>query len=277
MRDPRHVLITGASSGIGEALALAYAQPGVSLSLIGRNAGRLDRVTQSCRDRGADVASATRDVTDAAALSSWLQDTDRRKPIDLAIANAGISAQSGGRGETEEQARRIFAINVDGVMNTVMPLIAPMTARGRGQIAIVSSLASFHAFPGSAAYCASKAAVRFWGEALRAELAPKRVEVSVICPGFITTPMTATNDFFMPLLMPADRAGTHRVSLAHVCRGEAAGGTAARTHGMGGRPPAASPALIARRVASIAWAEVCPELSCIAAGRIPVRNTAGSL
>ena len=100
-------------------------------------------------------------------------------------------------------ARRVLAANIDGVVNTVQPLIPPMRRRRRGQIAIMSSLAGFRGLPGSAAYCASKAAVRVYGEALSAPLRRDGVTVSVICPGFVRTPMTAANPFRMPFLMDA--------------------------------------------------------------------------
>lgn len=206
MRNPRTILITGASSGIGEALALAYARPGTFLALIGRDVARLSDTAQRCRDLGAEAETAVINVTDAAALAEWLAALDASRPIDLVVANAGISGGTARGHEAPDQARAIFAINVDGVINTVTPLIKPMTARRRGQIAIMSSLASFRGLPGAPAYCASKAAVRVWGEALRAELAPHGVDVSVICPGFVVSRMTAANDFRMPLLMPVDRA-----------------------------------------------------------------------
>lgn len=206
MRDPQSIVITGASSGIGEALALAYARSGIALALSGRDPARLATVAEACRRRGAEVASDARDVIDGPGLADWLRGLDAARPVDLVIANAGISAGTASGLEGAEQTRRIFAVNVDGVFNTILPLIPMMAARGRGQLAIMSSLASFRGLPGAPAYCASKAAVRVWGEALRAELAPKGIGVSVICPGFVVSRMTARNDFRMPMLMPADRA-----------------------------------------------------------------------
>jgi short-subunit dehydrogenase len=178
VRDPRSILISGASSGIGEALALAYAGPGVHLALTGRNAARLEAVAGTCRDQGAD----------------------------LVIANAGISAGTGGLGETAEQTRNIMAVNLEGVMNTVLPVLPGLRARRRGQDEIVSSLAGFHGIPGAPAYCASKAAVKVWGEALRGHLAPEGIGVTVVCPGFVVSRMTAVNKFPMPLLMEVERA-----------------------------------------------------------------------
>jgi short-subunit dehydrogenase len=206
MRDPRTILITGASSGIGEALAEAYAGPGITLVLTGRDQTRLDDVAARCRTRGAAVRSATVDVADRQGMADWLAVVDAATPIDLCIANAGISGGTGRSGETEEQARRFFAVNVDGVLNTIHPLIGPMTARGRGQLALVSSLAGFRGFPGAPAYCASKAAVKSYGESLRLTLRPTGIEVSVICPGFVRSRITQKNRFPMPFLMDADRA-----------------------------------------------------------------------
>lgn len=202
----RHVLITGASSGIGAALARACAAPGCRLSLGGRDSARLDAVAAECRSRGAEVAAARIDVTDAAAMAAWLAEADAAQSLDLVVANAGISAGTGDGAESADQTRRIFAVNLDGVMNTVLPAIDPMRARRRGQIAIVSSVAGFRGFPSAPAYCASKAAVRTWGEGLRGWLAADGVKVSVVLPGFVDTPMTQVNSFRMPFLMTADRA-----------------------------------------------------------------------
>jgi short-subunit dehydrogenase len=206
MRDPRSILITGASSGIGEALAEAYARVGITLALTGRDAARLDDIAARCTARGAVVRSALVDAGDRAAMAEWLAVVDRDTPVDLAIANAGISAGTGRGGESEEQARRIFAINLDGVLNTIHPLIEPMRRRGRGQLALMSSLASFRGFPGAPAYCASKAAVRVYAEGLRGALKPVGIEVSAICPGFVRSRMTAGNRFPMPFLIDTDRA-----------------------------------------------------------------------
>ncbi len=203
---PVSVLITGASSGIGAALALEFAGPGVRLALTGRDQARLSAVAEACRAAGAEPRVATLDVRDGPALAAWITEVDRAAPLDLVIANAGVSAGTGGNGETESQTRRIFATNLDGVLNTVLPAVAAMRPRGRGQIAIMSSLAAFRGFPGAPAYCAGKAAVRVWGEALRGELHGAGIGVSVICPGYVRSPMTAVNDFPMPLLMDAARA-----------------------------------------------------------------------
>lgn len=206
MRAPRSIVITGASSGIGEELALAYAAPGVVLALSGRDPARLGAVVERCRSLGAEVDGAVLDAADRDAMAGWLAAVDRRAPVDLVIANAGISAGTGGGMESEEQARRIFQVNLDGVLNTVHPLLPAMQARRRGQIALMASLAGFRGIPGAPAYCASKAAVRVYGESLRGDLAGQGVGVSVICPGFVKSRMTAVNRFPMPFLMETDRA-----------------------------------------------------------------------
>ena len=110
------------------------------------------------------------------------------------------------RGNRTNRSRHILAVNVDGVINTVMPAIPRMRVRQQGQIALMSSLAAYRGLPGAPAYCASKATVKSLAQSWRAELAPSGIAVSVICPGFVESRMTASNDFPMPLLMPAERA-----------------------------------------------------------------------
>ncbi|HSR71799.1 MAG TPA: SDR family NAD(P)-dependent oxidoreductase [Kiloniellales bacterium] len=204
--EPKSILITGASSGLGAALAELYAGPEVALALTGRDRGRLESVAGRCAAAGARVTSEALDVLDREGLESWMRFVDEAAPLDLVIANAGVSAGTGGDGEDDAQTRRIFETNVTGVLNTVQPAVALMTPRRHGQIAIMSSLAGFRGMPGAPAYGASKAAVRTWGEALRGHLRDRGIAVSVICPGYVRTPMTAVNRFYMPFLMDSDRA-----------------------------------------------------------------------
>jgi short-subunit dehydrogenase len=206
MRDPRAILITGASSGIGEALARAYARPGIALALTGRDVARLEASAEICRSQGAKVLAETVDATDRGAMERFVAAAEAYAPLELVIANAGISAGTGFAGESTDQVRAIFAANVEGVFNTVLPALPLLRKRRRGQLALMSSLASFRGFPGAPAYCGSKAAVRVWGEGLRPLLSLEGVEVSVICPGFVTTRMTKGNRYPMPFLMNADQA-----------------------------------------------------------------------
>lgn len=206
MKAPRSILITGASSGIGAALAGCYAAPGITLSLCGRDAGRLDQVVAACQAAGAAADGRVLEITDSDAVRGWIERRDADAALDLVIANAGVSGGAKDGGESETQARRIFATNIDGVMNTVLPALPLMQRRGRGQIALMSSIAGFRGLPGAPAYSASKAAVRSWGEALRGALARDGIEVSVICPGFVESRMTAANAYPMPFLMTADKA-----------------------------------------------------------------------
>lgn len=206
MQNPKSILITGASSGIGESLARHYAAPDVQLAITGRDSERLESVASECRAQGARVAAKVIDVQDRDALNLWIREIDDKAPLELVIANAGVSAGTGKGGETAEQARRIMAVNVDGVFSTILPAVERMKTRRSGQVAIMSSLAGFRGFPGAPAYCASKAAVRLWGESLRGELFTHGIGVSVICPGFVRSRMTAVNEFPMPLLMDAERA-----------------------------------------------------------------------
>ncbi|WP_420405700.1 SDR family NAD(P)-dependent oxidoreductase [Nisaea sp.] len=207
MHAPKSILITGASSGIGAALAAAYAAPGLTLFLGGRDETRLADVAGTIDARGATVRTRQIDVTDRGGMESWIAEADAEAPLDLVIANAGISLGTGDGGpEPAEQVRRLYSVNIDGVMNTVLPALARMRTRGTGQIALMSSIAGFRGFPGAPAYCSSKAAVRVFGEGLRPTAAREGIGVSVICPGYVRSPMTAVNDFPMPFLQEVDKA-----------------------------------------------------------------------
>ncbi|MDW8397572.1 MAG: SDR family NAD(P)-dependent oxidoreductase, partial [Acetobacteraceae bacterium] len=192
------------------------------LHLCGRDGGRLAAVAAAARARGAEVRESLFDVRDAAACEAWIEGTGG---LDLLVANAGVSGGTGGVSEPGEQARLIFATNVTGVLNTALPALRLMAAQPpgadgvRGRIAVVSSLAAFVAAPGAPAYCAAKAAVRAWAEAMDGAESPRGVRFHAVCPGYVRTPMTAANDFPMPLLLEADRAA------AIILRGLARGRT----------------------------------------------------
>jgi len=207
MNEPTSILITGASSGLGEALALEYAAPGVNLALCGRNEDRLQAVAEHCRTLGAKVNATVIDVVNQADMKAWIIDVDQDYPLDLVIANAGISGGSGNTGESEEQARKIFDVNLGGVINTIWPAIDAMRTRScGGHIAVVSSLAALAPLPGAPAYSASKAAVKSYAESLNGALKPDGITVTSICPGFIESRITKNNDFPMPLLMTGPHA-----------------------------------------------------------------------
>ena len=206
MQLPKSILITGASSGVGDALARLYARSGIALFLSGRNAERLAALADICKSQGATVNSKVIEVTDSTAMALWIGECDALRALDLVIANAGVSGGGQGIGRGLDATRQILATNVDGVVNTVLPTLERMLERGQGQIAIMSSLAAFRGMPGSPAYCASKAAVKSWGEGLRVRYARDGVRISVICPGFIESRMTVDNPFPMPLLMHGVRA-----------------------------------------------------------------------
>ena len=206
--QPKSIVVTGAGRGIGAALARVYAAPGAAMLLIGRDVARLKDVAAACEAQGARVEIASIDVTDAPALEAALLAFDRAQPVDVLIANAGVSGGlEPGRGfETFATAQRQLRINLEGAVATVTPLVEPMRSRKRGRIAVMSSLAALQPVGDTAAYSASKAGVLAWGEALGDFLAPDGITVSVICPGFVTSDMSQRYIGPKPFEMSAEEA-----------------------------------------------------------------------
>ena len=202
-----NIIITGASSGLGYSLAKQYAAHADNLLLLGRNIDKLEACQKETLKLGSkNVLIAAIDVRDKIAMSDILIEFDNKYPVNLIIANAGISAGTSNGGESYEQLKAIFDTNIYGVINSFFPLINKFKQRKSGQIAIISSMASFQALPSAPAYSSSKACIRFLGSALRAELKPFNIKVNIICPGYIKTPMTEVNKFPMPFIMEADKA-----------------------------------------------------------------------
>ena len=191
------VVITGASSGIGEALARHYAAQGATLGLISR--------------RPVEVSNGNSypvDVTDEAALARVATDFIERFGVpDLVIANAGISSgTSGADGDDIAKLRKVLEVNVAGLAATLAAFAPAMQQAGRGTLVGIASVAGFRGLAGNGAYCASKSAAITWMESLRAELYGSGVSVVCICPGYIDTPMTRVNRWPMPFLISADDA-----------------------------------------------------------------------
>jgi len=192
MSSPKNIIITGASNGIGAALAKKYAGVGITLGLIARNSERLQAIADDCIQQGAQVHLGLLDVSESEIIAKWLLDFDDAHPVDLVIANAGITNSiQADNVETWAGTCQILDINLYGVINTVYPLIRPMQQRQQGQIACMSSLAAYRGMPVTPSYCASKAAVKAYTEALRGALAPDKIKVSVICSGFVKSNLSA--------------------------------------------------------------------------------------
>ncbi len=191
-KEPETVLITGASNGLGAELARYYAQPGRTIGLIDLQRDKLNAVAEECRQRGATVTTGLIDVTNIDVLADWLLRFDAEHPIDLLIANAGISTgiAEGNVSEGRDPVLRQIAVNLNGAVATIEPLLPAFRARGGGQVAVISSIASFRGLPFSPGYCASKAGLRAYGEALRVLLKPHGIHVSVISPGFFDSKMS---------------------------------------------------------------------------------------
>lgn len=202
-------MITGASSGLGEALALHYARSGTvaRLTVHGRDERRLGSVIDRCTALGTPTAGFLAAVEDAAAMASEIGRAQVDVPLDLVIANAGIAGDG-----TVEQGRAVLAVNLLGVWNTIAPVLPSMRAARRGQLGLMSSLAGIRGLADAAPYCAAKAGARVLAESLRLDLAKDGIEVSAICPGFVDTPLTRQNPFSMPWLMPPEQAAA-RIAL----------------------------------------------------------------
>ena len=200
------VFITGASSGIGEALAVYYAARGATLGLVARRADFLRDLNERL---GGGHACYPLDVTDAPALHAAASDFMQRFGAPhVVIANAGVSA--GTLTECEEDLavfRRVMDINVYGMAATFAPFIPAMKAAGgKRRLAGIASVAGIRGLPGAEAYSASKAAAIAYLESLRLEMRPYGIKVVTIAPGYIATPMTAINPYQMPFLLPVAQA-----------------------------------------------------------------------
>jgi NADP-dependent 3-hydroxy acid dehydrogenase YdfG len=207
---PRTILITGASSGIGRALALEYARGGAHLALAARREAELDATAFEARRLGGSAVSYVLDVADVDAVNDAVRRADHELAgLDMVIANAG-------RGDTKLSTRLtwndvgpVLDVNVRGALATLVAAIPVMLAQKQGHIVGVSSLAGIRGLPTSAAYSASKAAVSTFLESLRIDLAPTGVRVTDVQPGFVATPINEGANHPMPFRWPVEKAARH--------------------------------------------------------------------
>jgi len=200
--------ITGASSGIGRALALALARQGVTVAASARSRDGLQSLATEAANAGARILPTPLDVTDRAAVKAAAEAAIRvfRGPPDLAVLNAGTFLPMSAADFDAARFREQVEVNLLGTVHMLEALLpAYLTAR-KGQIAIVSSVAGYRGLPTSAAYGATKAALINLAEALKYDLDRAGVKLQLVNPGFVKTPLTDKNDFKMPFLMPADKA-----------------------------------------------------------------------
>jgi short-subunit dehydrogenase len=201
------VMITGASSGIGRGLAVELARQGAKIGLVARRADVVAEVVSEIEQVGSAALALPADVQDAESLSAAAEKLrDAFGPVDILIANAGIGPTRDAATIDAKEIAGVINVNVIGASNSAAAVIPQMVERGSGQLVIISSLAAYRGLPKSAAYCASKAAVSAFFESLRLDLAPRGIDVTIIHPGFIKTPLTAGRDNQMPFLMELDDA-----------------------------------------------------------------------
>ena len=202
------VAITGASGGLGAALAIELGRRGHAVGLMARRSSELEGVSASVRAAGGTAAVRAVDVTDRSAVLAAVRALETELgPIDIAVANAGAGRPTPARKLNAEHVAAIFRLNVDGAVNLFEATLPGMLARGRGQLVGVSSIAAWRGLPPSGAYSASKAALDVLMEAWACELQGTGVCITGIHPGFVRTPLTDVNKFAMPFLMEADDAG----------------------------------------------------------------------
>lgn len=189
---PQTVLITGATGGIGQALARRYASRPCTLALHGRNAERLAQLTTTCEEQGAKVVSAAFDIRDLDRLRVWINRVEEQSPIDLAIVNAGITSnmRETATGEDWATIEQVIDVNLKAALATIDAVLPFMLKRGAGQIALISSLSAYYGLPLTPAYCATKAGLKAYGEALHGWLKPRGVRTSVVLPGFVKSAMS---------------------------------------------------------------------------------------
>jgi short-subunit dehydrogenase len=200
-------VITGASSGIGWALAKELAGQGCHVGLLARRKEQLEKLAEEIRQAGGTAAVTAADISDRAQTLAAVEELrGKLGPVDLLVANAGVGAPTLLEPLNVTDVEKMFRVNLFGVIYSIEAVLPEMLRRGKGHVAAVSSAAAFKGLPGESAYCASKAAVNTYLEGLRIQLRGKGIAVTTICPGFIQTPMTAVNKFHMPWLMTAEKA-----------------------------------------------------------------------
>jgi len=196
-----NIFITGGTSGLGLALGHAYQKDSHRVALCGRDLSKLSEQERK------DFYCYEADVTDRETLHLAMKSFEKEVgDLDLVIASAGRSVGKKTRDQNFELSREVININVIGLMNTFEGALQSMLSRGRGQLVAISSVAGFVGLPGAGAYSASKAAVTIYCESLTLDLKERGIDVSVLCPGFVDTPLTKKNNHSMPFLMPANEA-----------------------------------------------------------------------
>jgi short-subunit dehydrogenase len=201
------VFITGASSGIGHALAVELGRKGASLGLLARRAETLREIAEEVEGVGGHALALPADVRDAEAVREAAnQLREKFGRVDVLVANAGVGVTTDAKNLQAKEVADVMGINVLGAVNSVTAVLPEMVEQGSGQLVAISSLAAYRGLPKSAAYCASKAALSAFFESLRVDLRESGVNVTIIHPGFIKTPLTAGRHAQMPYLMELDDA-----------------------------------------------------------------------
>ncbi len=216
--NPKSILITGASGEIGGAIARRYARPGVTLILHGRDVERLSSIGNICSGHGATVVLGCFDLTDINMLQEWASDVDSLYKPDLLIVNHGVNINIGveGKGESWLATDRLLDVNLRSGFALIHAIVGGMRQRRFGQVAIISSLAAYFGLPRTPSYCATKSALKAYGESLRGWLAPEGIGVTVVMPGYVDSRMCDEMPGPKPFIWSAERAARKiTLNLAH--------------------------------------------------------------
>jgi short-subunit dehydrogenase len=202
-----HILITGASSGIGEALAVEMASRGLAVGLIARREPQLTELCERIESQGGTAAWATADVTDLNGLVAAIQSIETKLgPTSILVANAGISGRSPASDPDLARIQKVMDVNFNGAIHATKAVLPHMLSQKSGHLVVISSVAGFRGLPKSSAYSSSKAAISTYWESLRVEVQPHGIAATTINPGYIKTPLTDKNQHPMPFIISAEKA-----------------------------------------------------------------------
>ena len=210
----QHIMITGASKGLGKAIAIALSEEDIMLTLISRDSEKLLQVKEICNGKGAIVNTYIADITNSDEIATVIYEAHKIRHITMVIANAGISISTSKKETTLEKEQDVLNTNINGTLNTIHPVIECMKQDNNvgGHVVIINSIASFLTFSRSPAYVASKAAIRYYATNIKKSLSEDNIHISLVCPGYIDTDMTRSKKVNSLLMDTPEKAAKFIIS-----------------------------------------------------------------